>query len=218
MPAKEKLRTSEDVLHRLQWDASYDLAAVRLGYDDRIVGPMEMPAAKFRPVSEGGDLPYHRISYFRTADRLLWDRLARLDRVFGSGDTERVERTPALLEPTRRNVAPACANVQQALEEQARLEERKRAQRPSGKGPKVVDVEVRPCAAEFYPRGELRVLTWNILFDLFDYGQDAAATQRRRAVFLRSLRQADCDVVCLQEVTPDLAAWLLEETKDTPRG
>ena len=31
-------------------------------YEDRIVGAMEMPAAKFKPVSDGGDLPFHRIT------------------------------------------------------------------------------------------------------------------------------------------------------------
>ena len=32
--------------------------------------------------------------YFRTGDDLLWDRRARFDRVFGSGDTRKVEPAP----------------------------------------------------------------------------------------------------------------------------
>ena len=29
--SKEKLRTSEDILHRIQWDDGYDLSAIMLG-------------------------------------------------------------------------------------------------------------------------------------------------------------------------------------------
>lgn len=36
--------------------------------------------------------------YFRTDAELLWDRRSRFDRIFGSGDTRKVERAPELLQ------------------------------------------------------------------------------------------------------------------------
>lgn len=62
---KRSLRTSEDVLSRLKWDDKYDINDYIIGYEDRIVGPMEMDCGSFVPIAQGGDLPYHRIWYIR---------------------------------------------------------------------------------------------------------------------------------------------------------
>ena len=62
----QKLRTAEDVLHRLRWcPLPEEKGAVMIGYDDRVRGPMETALDDFSSIQEGGDIPEHRIWYFR---------------------------------------------------------------------------------------------------------------------------------------------------------
>jgi uncharacterized protein (UPF0248 family) len=127
-----KLRTFEDVFHRIRWDDKYNMLVMRMGYDDRLLGAMEMPLSQFVPVVEGGELPMHRVWYVRSGRDVLWDRRRKLDLVFGSGST------PAILaagqesadEETTRRIEEAVANVQRVEEEQQHnLEVRLHAQR-----------------------------------------------------------------------------------------
>ena len=89
---KNKLRTASDIISRLRWDASQGLdpSTILIGYMDRIEGPMEKLVKDFISASTGGDIPEHRILYFRRSNgqqsrHVLWDRVGRVDRVFGSG-------------------------------------------------------------------------------------------------------------------------------------
>ena len=57
---KAPLRTSEDVFNRLRWDPSLAgegegaEAQVWIGFEDRILGPLEVKLEEFVPMSEGG--------------------------------------------------------------------------------------------------------------------------------------------------------------------
>lgn len=92
---KSKLRTASDVISRLLYDQDQQPENILLGYMDRIEGPMEKSVQDFVSADHGGDLPEHRILYFRLADnnelttrnneQILWDRAGRVDRIFGSG-------------------------------------------------------------------------------------------------------------------------------------
>lgn len=114
-----KLRTFEDVFNRMRWDDKYVMEDMTMGYDDRLLGAMEMPLHDFVPVAEGGDLPMHRVWYIRDRDKVLWDRRRKLDLVFNSG------LTPAILaagsgstdEETARRINQSMQNLQM-LEEQ----------------------------------------------------------------------------------------------------
>eukprot|EP01069_Polyplicarium_translucidae_P011299 Polyplicarium_translucidae@DN3798_c0_g1_i1.p4 len=96
-----RLRTSLDVYNRLQWDEEarkWDPASIRIGYEDRFRGPMEIALLDFQP--QGGDIPMHRVMYFRDDDEagaagVIWDRRRRLDLLFRSGLTERIEELSA---------------------------------------------------------------------------------------------------------------------------
>eukprot|EP00386_Alphamonas_edax_P006552 GDKI01021186.1.p1 GENE.GDKI01021186.1~~GDKI01021186.1.p1 ORF type:complete len:222 (+),score=62.76 GDKI01021186.1:78-668(+) len=98
--SKVKLRTSEDVYNRLKWEGMYDTATIWIGYEDRFEGPMEIAFDSFEPMALGcdGQIPYHRVWYFRTTeldapnDGILWDRRRRYDVVFKSGETIRLEQ------------------------------------------------------------------------------------------------------------------------------
>lgn len=115
-----RLRTFEDVFHRMRWDDKYAMEDMTLGYDDRLVGSMEMPLIDFIPVAEGGDMPMHRVWYIRCEDLVLWDRKRKLDLVFSSG------LTPVILaagngllgdESTAHRIQEAKANAQKLEEE-----------------------------------------------------------------------------------------------------
>ena len=66
--AKVSLKSSEDVFKRLSQDPHWAALAdrVRIGYMDRVVGGfLEMPLRGFVPISKGGEMPFHRLWWFR---------------------------------------------------------------------------------------------------------------------------------------------------------
>ena len=120
---KNKLRTASDVISRLRWSSlsseeenqsSADedqRSSIMIGYDDRINGPMEKSIVDYKTIEEGGDIPQHRIQYFRRTiqyneennnttidttttttslqvlrESIVWDRLGRIDKIFNSGN------------------------------------------------------------------------------------------------------------------------------------
>ncbi|KAL6057184.1 MJ1316 domain-containing protein [Balamuthia mandrillaris] len=97
---KARLRSSLDLYNRLKWDNSLwpegQMQEVFIGYEDRFEGMKEITLAEFEPdlQEDGGDIPFHRIWYFRTKDKRLWDRKTRYDAIFRSGDTELLEQDP----------------------------------------------------------------------------------------------------------------------------
>ncbi|EEQ89744.1 uncharacterized protein BDCG_04864 [Blastomyces dermatitidis ER-3] len=86
LPAK--LRPASDILSRLRWDPSLHGTEYIIGYEDRFLGEKEISLDRWK--SEQTDeefIPQHRILYFKRKDdgRVVWDREARRDEIFGSG-------------------------------------------------------------------------------------------------------------------------------------
>lgn len=80
------MRTASDVYHRLLYDEGLDLHDdAIIGYLDRFRGCMEVMLAKFEA---GGEIPQHRILYFRVGSEFLWHKETRLDLVFQSTDMD----------------------------------------------------------------------------------------------------------------------------------
>jgi uncharacterized protein (UPF0248 family) len=92
MMKKTKLRTAKDVMDRLRWENPSASRSIMIGYDDRINGPMEISFQKFQSIKNGGDIPEHRILYFRNVEasssdsrgygEIVWDRAGRVDKIF----------------------------------------------------------------------------------------------------------------------------------------
>ena len=90
--SKPLLRPAKDILSRIRHDPALNEADYIVGYHDRHADVIEVDASEWKG---GGDftdeewIPQHRILYFRRKDegegRRVWDRAARLDRLFGSG-------------------------------------------------------------------------------------------------------------------------------------
>ncbi|XP_043540531.1 leukocyte receptor cluster member 9 isoform X5 [Chiloscyllium plagiosum] len=87
---KAPMRTAGMVISRIRWDPELRPADFTVGYHDRFLGTVEQPFELFTwgelVEAELGALaiPQHRIQYFKHRGRVVWDRAARLDHVFGS--------------------------------------------------------------------------------------------------------------------------------------
>lgn len=95
-----KQRTTEDVYYRLIHDGErFETCNVVIGYMDRMRGAMEMKFSSFLPMRDGGEIPFHRLRYFRNISRgLLYDRKSGVDCVF-QGSRFGVKETGYGIEP-----------------------------------------------------------------------------------------------------------------------
>ncbi|KAF2704140.1 hypothetical protein K504DRAFT_462729 [Pleomassaria siparia CBS 279.74] len=83
-----KLRPASDVLHRLRWDPSLDPGDFIVGYEDRFLGAKETSLERWKTEQTDDEfIPQHRILYFRKREsgEVVWERMTRVDKVFGSG-------------------------------------------------------------------------------------------------------------------------------------
>ncbi|MEW2397549.1 poly(A) polymerase [Streptomyces sp. NPDC046862] len=180
------MRTSEEIYHRVRWDARFDPARFVLGVLQRGAGPKRVPLPAFVP---GGEIPWHRVLFFEADGEVVWDRTTGVDRIDATeaGRVREARRLRAPFFTARtphawdgedwRPVPPPHASV-------------------SGVGPGAGS-------------GDVRVLTWNTLWDRYD--ADRIDTARRRPLLLWALREADVDVIALQEVEAGLLGMLLRE-------
>ena len=87
---KPRMRTSMDVISRIQWDPELLEADFFVGYSDRFLGIIEKNFAEFcwDDISTVGldtlAIPKHRIQYFKYKNDIVWDRRTQLDNFFGS--------------------------------------------------------------------------------------------------------------------------------------
>ncbi|MDQ0844456.1 poly(A) polymerase [Streptomyces sp. V1I6] len=169
------MRTSEEIYHRVRWDARFDPARFVIGVRRREAAPKRMPLSAFVP---GGDIPWHRVLFFEADGELVWDRATGVDRI---DDTE-------------------AGRVREARRLRAPFFEARTPYAWDGDG-------WVPAHAPKGAAGSLRVLTWNTLWDRYD--SDRIATAVRRPLLIDALREADADVVALQEAEPELLVMLL---------
>lgn len=128
---KTKLRTASEVLSRLKWSPCNECIPnvddCLIGYDCRINGPMEKALADFTSIQNGGDIPEHRIQYFRikstpnVENSVFWDRDGRVDKLFDSG----AGKYAPISKKTIANVKAAIENMIRIAEEKAILAEEK---------------------------------------------------------------------------------------------
>ncbi|MFL6116615.1 MAG: RNA repair domain-containing protein, partial [Catenulispora sp.] len=177
------MRTSQEIYHRVRWDARFDASRFVLGVEQRGREPKRVPLPSFDP---RGEIPWHRVVFFEADGELVWDRASGLDALDASGAglarRERVlpapffeARTPHVFTAGRWRPAP--------------------------------DAAPRASAAS-----QIKVLTWNTLWDRYD-GDLIQTDRRRPMLLaeLAALAASDVDVIALQEVEPPLLKMLLAE-------
>ncbi|MFF3731950.1 poly(A) polymerase [Streptomyces sp. NPDC002476] len=200
------MRTSEEIYHRVRWDARFEPARFVLGVAQRGRAPKRVPLPRFTP---GGEIPWHRVLFIEADGEVVWDRAAGVDRIDAT-EAGRVRAPRRLPSPyfTSRTPHAFCASrgAWAPVEGDTPV-------RPVAVGPLTVQSADVPAGASSGPlmeasSGRLTVLTWNTLWDRYD--SDRIDTARRRPLLLEALRAADADVIALQEAEPALLALLLE--------
>ncbi|MGC0423276.1 poly(A) polymerase [Embleya sp. AB8] len=175
------MRTSEEIYHRVRWDIRFDPARFVVEVSRRGAPPKRIPLPAFVP---GGEIPWHRVLRIEADGEVVWDRATRLDRIdtcaVGRAHDPRRLRPPFFTAREPHTYDPARAAWRPAP--------------PPGAGVTV---------------GNIRVLTWNTLWDRYD--GERIDTARRRPLLLAALAAADADVIALQEVESDLVALLAAE-------
>lgn len=175
------MRTSEEIYHRVRWDARFDPARFVLGVLQRGAAPERVPLPAFVP---GGEIPWHRVLFVEADGELVWDRATGVDRIdatdAGRVREPRLLRAPFFTARTPHSWDPAAG------------------WRPGGTAPGAT-----ACG------GEVRVLTWNTLWDRYD--GHLIDTARRRPLLLRALERSGADVIALQETEPRLLAMISAE-------
>ncbi|SEG80733.1 Poly(A) polymerase central domain-containing protein [Actinacidiphila yanglinensis] len=175
------MRTSEEIYHRVRWDARFDPARFVLGVHQRGAAAKRVPLPAFTP---GGEVPWHRVLFIEADGEVVWDRATGTDRL-DSCEAGRVR------EPRRLRAPFFTARTPHAWDPVAAAWRAAPAQPATGTaGP-----------------ADVRVLTWNTLWDRYDH--DRIDTARRRPLLLAALRDADADVIALQEVEAGLLTMLL---------
>ncbi len=204
---KRGLRPVQDVLGRLQHDPGFDASCFVIGYEERFSGASEAPLLDFLA---GGEIPWHRIQSIRAGSLTVWDRQARVDLVFGSGDSDAADH-PAILQACTASAAP--------VEPAPKRRKRGKSSKPAA----ALALTPRTCwrfnrrRAAWEPTlpealagvESLHVATFNMLFDLHE--ADRIYSERRVPAALALLRERDADLLALQEVTPETLADLLAE-------
>ncbi|MCX4845962.1 RNA repair domain-containing protein [Streptomyces sp. NBC_00893] len=174
------MRTSEEIYHRVRWDARFDPARFVLGVAQRGTVPKRVPLPRFTP---GGDIPWHRVLFFEADGEVVWDRSSGVDRIDAT-DAGRIRAPRRLPSPYFISRTPHTFSA-----------------------PEAAWTPVPEDAPAPEPPASLTLLTWNTLWDRYD--GDRIDTARRRPLLLDALRAADADVIALQEAEPALLAMLL---------
>ncbi|NJP43540.1 poly(A) polymerase [Actinacidiphila epipremni] len=178
------MRTSEEIYHRVRWDARFDPARFVLGVLQRGAPAKRVALPAFVP---GGEVPWHRVLFIEADGEVVWDRATGTDRLdsceAGRARRPRLLRAPFFTARTPYAWDPAAG-----------------AWRPAdAAGPQGTAL----------PGGTVRLLTWNTLWDRYDSA--LIHTARRRPLLLAALRGADADVIALQEVESGLLRLLARE-------
>jgi poly(A) polymerase len=190
------LRPVQDVVSRIRFDAALDAARFVVGYEERGAGIRESPLPLF---VAGGDVPWHRVRYVKAGDLTVWDRHARVDLVFGTGDTPAADLTA--IGAARPATGPPAGE--------------RKAKRPAAFDPAAC-LRFDPVAGAWVPAGPpaevrvdaVQVATFNVLSDAYD--RDLTYPDLRVPACVEVLRGLGADVVALHEVTTALWDALLD--------
>ncbi|MCP3143552.1 poly(A) polymerase [Pyxidicoccus xibeiensis] len=202
--SQERFTTSREVYHRIRWDPRLDAREFVIGYDAHLEALEEMPFEAFVP---DGEIPWHRVWYFKRGRQVVWDRKQRLDLL--DSLTPSAEEPAPVAAPARADVAPAPRAAPAASREASgftplpayRFDARTSTWVESSA--QADDTRPRPSPEQ------LTLVTFNVLFDLHD--AEKLATERRTPATLAQLQTLDADLIALQEVTAPFLQALLAE-------
>ena len=82
-----RLRPASEVLSRLRYERQHSIDDCIVGYRDRHLSKMqEKPAADWiLETTHEEFIPQHRIEFVKKSGEIIWDRKAKIDKLFKSG-------------------------------------------------------------------------------------------------------------------------------------
>jgi poly(A) polymerase len=196
--SQDRFTTSREIYHRIRWDPRLDAREFVIGYDAHSEEMEEMPFEAFVP---DGEIPWHRVWYFRRGPEVVWDRRKRIDTLHTliPSAPEEPTPTPTPLQQAQHHHEKHPFTPIPSYRYDAKALAWVEAPQPPASSP-----EALPAPSE------LTVASLNVLFDL--YNPELLDTARRTAAAISLLRSVDADLIALQEVTPPFLQALL----DTP--
>jgi poly(A) polymerase len=187
--SQDRFKTSREVYHRIRWDSRLDAREFVIGYDAHSEQMEEMPFEAFVP---DGEIPWHRVWYFRKGPEVVWDRAKRIDTLNAPPAPEEPASPPP--QPHAHEKHPFTPIP---------------AYRYDPKALAWVEAPPSESPSETLPSPtEVTVASFNVLFDLYD--PELLDTGRRTAAAISLLRSVDADIIALQEVTPPFLGALLD--------
>jgi endonuclease/exonuclease/phosphatase family metal-dependent hydrolase/2'-5' RNA ligase/uncharacterized protein (UPF0248 family) len=181
------MRTSQEIYHQVRWDARFDASRFVVGVEQRGREPKRVPLPSFDP---RGEIPWHRVVFFEADGEVVWDRGSGVDLLDASGS-----RSGSGLARSARLLAAPFFEP--------------RTPHAFAGGHWVPAAGAGAGAGSVAGADVLRILTWNTLWDRYD--SDLIHTAERRLMLIDALREAEVDVIALQEVEPALVKMLLAE-------
>ncbi|WP_257460766.1 poly(A) polymerase [Archangium lipolyticum] len=193
--SQDRFQTSREVYHRIRWDPRFDGREFVIGFDAHGEALEEIPFVAFVP---DGEIPWHRVWYFRRGHEKVWDRRERIDRLstLTFDPPEEPAPPPALPPPLPVETTPRFTPLPFYRYDT-------RANAWAGAERMIGGTEALPSPAE------LTVATFNVLYDLYD--PELLDTGRRTSAAISLLRSVDADIIALQEVTEPFLRALLEK-------
>lgn len=201
---KTKMLTSREIYNRIIWDARLDRDVFIIGYADRLeaTGIREKLLVEWQP---DGDIPWHRIRYFRCHKIVVWDRDQHLD-LFNTNQLP----NSAWLTPLEHNIP--------IKDQPADFKFHKVYQFIDHHWKTINDIDN-------IKTNHLKVATYNILCDIYE--ADLIYTDQRIEAIINYLKEIDAEIITLQEVTSKFykellkADWLqnyfISESPDTTK-
>ncbi|MFB2918185.1 poly(A) polymerase [Aerosakkonema funiforme] len=193
------MATSREVYHRIVWDARLNANAFTIGYRDRRWEERiwEKPLVEWQA---DGDIPWHRIRYFRCQDTIVWDRDRHLDLL--STD----ELPPAAwVTPAQAQINPVTSEINNSATSKSTISTFKA--RPVYEYISLSWQAVDRTTST--KSNTLKIVSLNVLCDTYE--SEIIQTAKRIPVIAAHLRSGDADIIALQEVTLPLLEFLLTQ-------
>tara|TARA_B100000609_G_C17221535_1_gene440426 strand:+ start:81 stop:3134 length:3054 start_codon:yes stop_codon:yes gene_type:complete len=201
-----KLRTSREVIYQIIWDERLHTHEYSIEYEERFSGMREIPVVDFEP---DGEIPWHRIWRIKQGGTIVWDRKARIDRIGQSQHNTPTHSTKSVTKPPKRRVSTKT-----------------KQHTPAHQAPFLPQptYQFDPIHKQWQPLSStesrtsipapssLRIVSFNVLMD----PEACYHTPTRQLHLFNTLKEAQADIIALQEVTPTFLQTLL--TQEWVRG
>lgn len=177
-----KFPMGQQIYNQIVWDNRLDARQFHMLYQDRRGTIKSKGLLSWDP---GGDIPWHRLVAIEHNGRRIWDREARIN------DLPTLLHNPPVDTPTSPQAEGQFEHI------------------PTYHYDATIGDWLETRTPQTPIQRPLRVLCWNVLFDLYD--DSVVDSPSRWPSICATLQTSEADIIVLVEMTPTFWAHLLEE-------